>query len=195
MIFNLKGQFKMVEDSDNRELEKEDTERKRLHDEMMASLSKAADKWKESKEQVKQRELEVTAASEKSTNTGFYIIVIFCGAVAIVIMSLKSAGFIVTFLGILGFVFVGSIFVAIFGTPEQKNEMAFGQLNPHMNCPHCNTSGNVRTKSITQKKGVSGGKAVAGILTGGVSLLAVGLSRKEDSTQAHCQRCNNTWQF
>jgi hypothetical protein len=84
---------------------------------------------------------------------------------------------------------------AIFGPPELQAEIAFGLKNPHMKCPHCNTSGNIRTKSITQKKGVSGGKAVAGLLTGGVSLLAVGLSRKENSTQARCGKCGNVWHF
>jgi len=80
-------------------------------------------------------------------------------------------------------------------TPDQRNESQFGSINPYMNCPHCNTLGNIRTKPITQKMGISGGKAVAGLLTAGLSLLVVGLSREEIKTQAHCQRCNNTWQF
>jgi hypothetical protein len=71
----------------------------------------------------------------------------------------------------------------------------FGPINAAMVCPHCQTKGQIRTKGITQKKGVSGGKATAAVLTGGVSLLAVGLSRKEASTQAHCDSCNNTWLF
>ena len=68
-------------------------------------------------------------------------------------------------------------------------------FNPHMKCPHCDTKGQVATKKVGLKKGVSGGKAVAGLLTGGVSLLAVGLSRKEESTQASCGKCGNVWHF
>lgn len=64
-----------------------------------------------------------------------------------------------------------------------------------MICPHCQTKGSVSTKSITQKKGVSGGKATAAIMTGGISMLATGLSRKEQATEAHCSRCGATWRF
>ena len=64
-----------------------------------------------------------------------------------------------------------------------------------MVCPHCHTKGTVRTKPVTQKKGVSGGKATAAVLTGGLSVLATGLSRKEHLTEAHCTRCGNTWRY
>ncbi|MEQ1560656.1 MAG: hypothetical protein ABL933_17175 [Methyloglobulus sp.] len=77
----------------------------------------------------------------------------------------------------------------------QKQEGEYGLINKTMMCPHCQTNGKIRTKHITQKKGISGGKAVATILTGGLSLIAVGLSRKEEATQAHCDNCNNTWLF
>lgn len=80
-------------------------------------------------------------------------------------------------------------------TPEQKDNVNFGRLNPDMKCPHCDTTGNIRTKGITQKKGISGGKAAAGLMTGGVSLLAVGLSRTEKSTEARCGKCKNVWHF
>lgn len=70
-----------------------------------------------------------------------------------------------------------------------------GNLNPAMVCPHCNEKGQIRTQRITNKKGISGGKATAALFTGGLSVLATGLSRKENSTQAHCCNCNNTWEF
>ncbi|EKD66970.1 MAG: hypothetical protein ACD_48C00651G0002 [uncultured bacterium] len=76
-----------------------------------------------------------------------------------------------------------------------KMENKYGSINPAMVCPQCQTTGKIRTKHITQKKGVSGGKAVAAIVTLGWSMLAVGLSRKEGTTQAHCDNCNNTWVF
>ena len=62
-------------------------------------------------------------------------------------------------------------------------------------CPHCQSEGTVRTKQVMQKRGISGGKATAAVLTGGVSLLATGLSRKETCTEAHCSRCGSTWRF
>ena len=78
---------------------------------------------------------------------------------------------------------------------DARREADFGTLNPRMICPHCQTGGMVRTKAVTQKKGISGGKATAALLTGGVSMLATGLSRKEALTQAHCDSCNSTWLF
>lgn len=78
---------------------------------------------------------------------------------------------------------------------QRNQEIQYGSINAAMMCPHCQTNGKIRTKHITQKKGISGGKAVATVLTGGLSLIAVGLSRKEGATQAHCDNCNNTWLF
>lgn len=78
---------------------------------------------------------------------------------------------------------------------QRNQEILYGSINAAMMCPHCQTNGKIRTKHITQKKGISGGKAVATVLTGGLSLIAVGLSRKEGATQAHCDNCNNTWLF
>ncbi|MDO8307003.1 MAG: hypothetical protein Q7V58_01430 [Actinomycetota bacterium] len=51
------------------------------------------------------------------------------------------------------------------------------------------------TKSVKAKKGVSGGKATGAVLTGGISILATGLSRKEKVTEAHCSNCRTTWVF
>jgi transcription elongation factor Elf1 len=65
--------------------------------------------------------------------------------------------------------------------------------NMQMICPHCQTKGSVRTNEIERKVGVSGGKATGAILTGGISLLLTGLSRKESVTQAHCGNCGATW--
>lgn len=78
---------------------------------------------------------------------------------------------------------------------DSRDTFAHGVINPAMVCPHCNTRGRVRTKEVTNKRGVSGGKATAAILTGGVSLLATGLSRKEQGTEAYCGACTNTWSF
>jgi len=75
------------------------------------------------------------------------------------------------------------------------DDMAWGAVNPKIVCPQCQSVGQVRVKPVKRKKGISGGKVMGGLLTGGVSLLATGLSRKEASTQAHCDNCNSTWDF
>lgn len=81
-------------------------------------------------------------------------------------------------------------------TNEQiKLNKELGIINPQLICPHCQTKGHVRTKSVKMKKGISGAKATGAILTGGISMLATGLSRKEGLTQAHCTNCGSTWQF
>jgi hypothetical protein len=74
-----------------------------------------------------------------------------------------------------------------------REAMLWGSLNAAMVCPHCQMRGKVRAKQLTQNKGISGGKATAAVLTAGTSLLAVGLSRKERATQAHCCNCNSTF--
>ena len=71
----------------------------------------------------------------------------------------------------------------------------YGDIFPEVICPHCQTKGNVHVTEVTNKKGISGGKATAALLTGGVSLLATGLSRKESGSQAHCDNCKMTWTF
>ena len=67
--------------------------------------------------------------------------------------------------------------------------------NPQMICPHCQTKGNVSTEQTKMKQGVSGGKATSALLTGGVSLFAVGLSRKQKVTKATCGKCGSQWVF
>ena len=66
-----------------------------------------------------------------------------------------------------------------------------------MVCPHCGVAGKVQTRSIKRKAGISGAKVVAGLLTGGVSLITpgVGLSRKDRATEARCANCAAEWVF
>jgi hypothetical protein len=108
----------------------------------------------------------------------------------------------IVYFAIIGFKIMGDLSL----TPEQKlakkQKLAkeliikdFGTINSKLICPHCQTEGFVHTKSVALKKGVSGAKATGAVLTGGLSLLATGLSRKEDNTQAHCENCNSTWFF
>lgn len=74
-------------------------------------------------------------------------------------------------------------------------DTAWGPVNSAIICPHCQMKGKVRTKQVKRKAGISGGKVMGGLLTGGVSLLGTGLSRKQKLTQAHCDNCNSTWDF
>lgn len=92
---------------------------------------------------------------------------------------------------ILGIILIPLGFFALYDRDYDK----WGSLNRHIICPHCQIQGQVRTKEVKNKVGISGGKATAAILTGGVSLLATGLSRKSKMTQSHCCNCNSTWCF
>lgn len=76
-----------------------------------------------------------------------------------------------------------------------RQEFLYGSLNPLLVCPHCQVKGLVRTKPITKKAGISGGKAAAAVLTGGLSVVATGLSRKEAVTRANCGNCGSGWEF
>ena len=94
-------------------------------------------------------------------------------------------------------------FDAILGTKETKAARdklrydidQWGQRSPNIVCPLCQNKGNVHVKPVKRKKGISGGKVMGGLLTVGVSLFATGLARKEQLTQAHCTKCNSTWDF
>jgi hypothetical protein len=68
-------------------------------------------------------------------------------------------------------------------------------LNKKIVCAQCGKQGCVVTKRLKAKKGVSGAKATGAILTGGLSLFATGLSRKEWVTDAKCKNCKSQWQF
>lgn len=77
----------------------------------------------------------------------------------------------------------------------EQHAKEYGPVNPALVCPHCQKEGRVRTKEVKLKQGISGGKATAALLTGGISILGTGLSRKQKTTQAHCDNCNSTWHF
>lgn len=60
-------------------------------------------------------------------------------------------------------------------------------------CPHCQTKGSVTSTVVTRKKGISGGKATGAVMTGGASMLATGLSRKEPARRMSCSNCGTSW--
>ena len=84
--------------------------------------------------------------------------------------------------------------VNVHGIPE-TSAPTLGSGSQNMVCPHCQTRGKVTTKKVKAKRGVSGGKATAAVLTVGVSILATGLSRKEKLTEAKCGSCGAVWHF
>lgn len=75
------------------------------------------------------------------------------------------------------------------------DQLEHGPESQSLICPHCQTRGKVRTRAVSLKAGISGGKATAAILTGGISLFAIGLSRKQQMTEAWCGGCKATWRF
>jgi hypothetical protein len=94
---------------------------------------------------------------------------------------------------------VGFSFLLLFFLGAVISGIVAGLAKPRVNealiCPHCQTKGKVSTISVMEKTGISGGKATAAVLTGGLSVLATGLSRKEKATQAHCSNCGSTWVY
>lgn len=64
-----------------------------------------------------------------------------------------------------------------------------------MVCPHRQSSVGASTSQVKQNKGLSGGKVTGTLLTGGLSMLATGLSRKEMASKAHCSKCGSGWRF
>ena len=96
------------------------------------------------------------------------------------------------------------LFVVILGTTKyvqakiKANEAEdpgfyFGELRPQFVCPHCHSNGCVYLRDAVAKDGISGAKAAGAIATGGISVLATGLSQKKDVTEALCGNCKVKW--
>lgn len=66
---------------------------------------------------------------------------------------------------------------------------------PKVMCQHCQVVGNVSTRSVKVKRGISGGKATAAVMTLGWSMLGTGLSRKVTMTEAKCGNCGSVWHY
>ncbi len=66
-------------------------------------------------------------------------------------------------------------------------------LRPKVVCKFCNEAGHVTVTPAERKRGISGSKATGALLTGGLSLLAVGLSRKDVVSAMHCHKCSMQW--
>ena len=70
----------------------------------------------------------------------------------------------------------------------------FNNINDNkLVCPHCQTKGNVTTQMTIRKGSTSATKIVSGILTGGLSFLVTGISKKHMITEAYCLNCDTKW--
>lgn len=93
-------------------------------------------------------------------------------------------------------VFVGALYLMKANAREAgRQEAVRRQKQRALICPHCQTKGSVTTKQVRIKGSVSGAKATGALLTGGLSLLATGLSRKQNVTEASCSNCGSIWHF
>jgi len=90
-------------------------------------------------------------------------------------------------------IFFVVIVVVIVGVVASTKQKVRQEGAKQIVCPHCGTRGFVTVKAAQVKRGVSGGKATGAVLTGGVSLLETGLSRKQSVTRAHCGNCKMSW--
>jgi hypothetical protein len=77
----------------------------------------------------------------------------------------------------------------------QRTKELWGASAPAIICPHCQTKGKVWVKAVKRKKGISGAKVTAGLVTLGTTVLVTGLAQKVEQTQAHCENCGSTWDF
>ncbi len=90
----------------------------------------------------------------------------------------------------------GAVHHNVLGTGEISSwAVSQKTASQQMVCPHCQSRGNVTTRTVKRKKGISGAKVTGLLLTAGLSLFATGLSRKEKETEAHCGACGATWHF
>ena len=78
---------------------------------------------------------------------------------------------------------------------EAEEKRAKAARDAKLFCPHCQQFGYVTTEPTTVKKGIDGGKATAALLTGGLTMLATGLSQCDTMTRANCANCGSTWLF
>ena len=78
---------------------------------------------------------------------------------------------------------------------QAEKKRAKAERDAKLFCPHCQQFGHVTTEPTTVKRGISGGKATAALLTGGISMLATGLSQEDMMTRATCSNCGSTWLF
>ncbi len=98
--------------------------------------------------------------------------------------------------GVLFLIFIGYImklFAYSAMTPSQRAAhdkaivtRATGIINEHLICPHCQTKGTVRAKSVSRTE-TSTGKV------GGIVKTNIKSRTTKQVTQHHCDKCGTTW--
>jgi hypothetical protein len=70
-----------------------------------------------------------------------------------------------------------------------------GPINDKLTCPRCGQAGGVRQRDVRVKAAVSGGRATAARLIGGLSLALPGMgrSRKRQTAARACDKCGSKW--
>ncbi len=102
--------------------------------------------------------------------------------------------------GVVLVLFFGGIFL-FFRAKDEARAIAKADAerrlegDPKIVCPHCQERGHVTTCYVEERAGIDGGKATAALLTGGISMLATGLSNQIGKTQATCANCGSIWRF
>jgi hypothetical protein len=146
------------------------------------------------------------AQKRKNVKGGLCVLLVFGSIFSLPGLIFMTLGFWYFILSIFAIVLVLSITALVQTSmtrsklnPEEREEfdrcLLLGPIRPQIVCTHCQVQGRVRTKGIEKDAGISGKKATAAALTGGISILATGLSRKEQLTQAHCDNCGSTWTY
>ena len=99
-----------------------------------------------------------------------------------------------TLIGII-LMFVGIVACASLSRESEEERLSreHGPINSELVCTHCQSKGTVRTKKTEQTKGIHGGKAAGAVMTGGLSILATGISRHEKTTKCRCDHCKMEW--
>lgn len=82
-------------------------------------------------------------------------------------------------------------YIAIVAAVNQRRSDA--ESGTKVICPHCQTKGQVKVTTLGRKRGISGGKATGALMTGGASMLATGLSRKQAVRHMACGNCRVEW--
>lgn len=66
-------------------------------------------------------------------------------------------------------------------------------INSDVWCPNCKQKGSVRSRFVSRKVGISGPKVFLALITFGISLLLLGVSRNETRQKFKCENCLSEW--
>jgi hypothetical protein len=82
-------------------------------------------------------------------------------------------------------------------TPDSRTGISPAQARAHQQaliiCPYCQNRGGVTWHQVKRKQGISGAKATGAVLTGGLSVVATGLSKKGFVRACSCAICGMKW--